>query len=167
MGSALLLDYAQGHSCQLVAMERIMKFRLEIDINLPRNKVVSLFDNVDNLKHWQPELVSFSHLRGTPGQIGAQSALRYNMGGKECELIETITARNLPDEFSGTYEMKGVWNKIENRFVVVNDQQTRWIADNEFRCGGFMKVLGWLMPGMFKKQSFKYMQQFKAFAESA
>lgn len=143
-----------------------MKYRLEIDINQPRSKVIELFDDPDNLKHWQPGFISFSHRSGTPGEVGAQSTLRYNMGGSECEMIETITARRLPDEFSGTYETKGVWNKIENRFVELGPNQTRWIADNEFRCAGFVKLLGWLMPGMFKKQSRKFMQQFKVFAET-
>lgn len=144
-----------------------MKYRLEIDIDLPRDKVIELFDNVDNLKHWQPELVSFSHLSGTPGQVGAKSRLLYNMGGREMEMIETILVRNLPDTFSGTYEIKGIWNQIDNRFVAVSDSKTHWQFDSEFRGGGMMKIMIWLMPGMFKKQSFKYMQQFKAFAEAA
>lgn len=144
-----------------------MKYRLEIDIDLPRDKVIELFDNVDNLKHWQPELVSFSHLSGTPGQVGAKSRLLYNMGGREMEMIETILERNLPDTFFGTYEIEGIWNQIDNRFIVLNDRKTRWQLDSEFRGGGIMKIMIWLMPGMFKKQSFKYMQQFKAFAEAA
>ena len=142
-----------------------MKYRLEIDIDLPRSRVIELFDNPDNLKHWQPELVSFSHRSGTAGQVGAQSILRYNMGGRECDMIETITVRKLPDEFSGTYEMKGIWNKIENRFVELGPNQTRWIVDNEFRCTGLLKLMAWLMPGMFRKQSLKFMQQFKSFAQ--
>ena len=142
-----------------------MKFQLEIDINLPREQVIALFDNVENLKHWQPDLVSFEHLSGTPGQVGARSRLRYKMGKRDVELIETITVRQLPDIFAGTYKTEGVWNLIENRFVAVNARQTRWLTDNEFRCHGIVKILSWLMPSMFKKQSFKFMQQFKAFAE--
>ncbi len=142
-----------------------MKFQLEIDINLPREQVIALFDNVENLKHWQPDLVSFEHLSGTPGQVGARSRLRYKMGKRDVELIETITVRQLPDIFAGTYETEGVWNLIENRFVAVNARQTRWLTDNEFRCHGIVRILSWLMPSMFKKQSFKFMQQFKAFAE--
>ncbi|MFZ5843881.1 MAG: SRPBCC family protein [Pseudomonadota bacterium] len=142
-----------------------MKCRLEIDIDLPRERVIALFDDPANLKRWQPELLSFEHLSGEPGQVGAKSRLRYQMGKREVELIETIIERRLPDVFSGSYETKGMWNGIENRFVELDNGHTRWIADNEFRGSGLLKLLIWLMPGAFKKQSFKYMQQFKTFAE--
>jgi len=77
----------------------------------------------------------------------------------------TITIRNLPDEFAGTYEAKGVYNVVSNRFEEISPNKTRWISDNEFKFGGFMAIIGWLMPGSFKKQSFKYLQLFKEFAE--
>lgn len=44
-----------------------MKYELEITINLPRERVIELFDNPDNLKKWQEGLQSFSHRSGTPG----------------------------------------------------------------------------------------------------
>ena len=37
--------------------------------------------------------------------------------------------------------------------------------ENEFQFKGFMKLIGFFMPGAFEKQSFKYMKDFKAFAE--
>ncbi|MDO8649005.1 MAG: SRPBCC family protein [Candidatus Peregrinibacteria bacterium] len=41
-----------------------MKFTHEVTINLPVARVVELADNPDNLKYWQPELVSFEHFTG-------------------------------------------------------------------------------------------------------
>lgn len=32
---------------------------------------------------------------------------------------------------------------------------------------GFMKIVGWLMPGAIKKETQKLMDQFKVFAENA
>ena len=142
-----------------------MKYTLEIDIDLPREKVIELFDNTDNMFKWMEGLVGFEHLSGEAGQEGAQSRLKYKMGKREIEMIETITKRNLPDEFTGTYEAKGVWNEVANRFVEVSPEKTKWITDHEFRFTGFMKVIGFLMPGSFKKQSYKYLELFKKFAE--
>lgn len=142
-----------------------MNYTLEIDINLPRTKVIELFDNPDNLKHWQPGLVSFEPLSGKPGEIGAKSKLKYKMGKREIEMIETITARNLPDEFSGIYEAKGVWNENKNYFSEVDENTTKWTSEVDFQFSGFMKLIGMLMPGSFKKESCKYMENFKAFAE--
>jgi carbon monoxide dehydrogenase subunit G len=142
-----------------------MKYSNEIEINLPLNRVIALFDNPDNMKHWQPGLQGFEHISGTPGQPGAKSRLKYKMGSREIEMIETITKRDLPKEFSGTYDAKGVHNIIENRFYPVGENKTKWVADNEFQFSGFMKLMGWLMPGAFKKQSQKFLEDFKAYAE--
>jgi carbon monoxide dehydrogenase subunit G len=142
-----------------------MKYTNEVLINLPVHKVVELFDNPDNLKKWQPGLISFEHLSGTAGEPGAKSKLKYKMGSREMEMIETITVRNLPVEFSGTYEMKGTLNKISNSFIPVSDNQTRYVTENEFQFSGFMKVFGFLFPGMFRKQTQKFLEDFKKFAE--
>lgn len=143
-----------------------MKYELEITIDLPRERVIELFDNPDNMKHWQPGLVSFEHLSGEPGKEGAKSHLKYEMGKRKIEMVETVLKRDLPHEFSGTYETKGVWNKVENFFDEMDPNSTRWKSVNEFRCGGFMKLMTRLMPGAFKKQSLTYMKNFKKFAEA-
>lgn len=144
-----------------------MKYELELDINLPRKKVIELFDNVDNLKKWQPGLVSFDHISGTQGEVGAKSNLHFKMGKREFKMVETITAKNLPDEFSGTYELKGMWNHAQNFFVEKDEQTTSWKVKQEFKGKGLMALMCWLMPGAFKKQTHKYMGLFKAFAEKA
>ena len=80
-------------------------------------------------------------------------------------MIETITKRSLPDEFSGTYEAKGVWNEIKNYFSAKDQNTTTWKIKREFIGKGFMKIMMALMPGAFKKQTLKFMNNFKEFAE--
>ena len=143
-----------------------MKYTNEVEIDLPVQKVVELFDNPDNMKYWQPGLQSFEHISGEPGQAGAKSRLKYKMGNRDIEMIETITKRNLPEEFSGTYETKGVYNIISNRFIPLNETRTKYVSETEFEFKGMMKIIGWIMPGAFKKQSQKFMDDFKRFAES-
>ena len=144
-----------------------MKYTNEIEIKAPIHRVIELFDNVDNLAMWQPGLISFEHLSGTAGQVGAKSKLKYRMGKRDIEMIETITKKNLPEEFSGTYEAKGVLNIISNRFIAVNENTTKMVAKNEFQFKGFMKIVSLLMPGVFKKQTQQYLEQFKTFVEAA
>ncbi|MEJ2596257.1 MAG: SRPBCC family protein [bacterium] len=141
-----------------------MKFTLEIEINLPRDKVIELFDNPDNLVEWQNGFVSYEPLEGKPGEEGSTARLRYKMGNRDIEMTETITRKTLPEEFNGTYEAKGVFNIIRNRFI---DQgtTTRWISENEFYFTGIMRFLAFFLPGAFRKQSLKYMRNFKTFAE--
>ena len=92
-----------------------MKYNCEIEIDLPLNRVIELFDSTENLYKWQPGLISFEHLSGEPGQVGAKSKLQYKMGKREIEMIETITERKLPDELSCTYDAKGVFNIVFNK----------------------------------------------------
>lgn len=142
-----------------------MKYTAETEINLPVDKVIRLFDNPDNLKKWMKGLVSFEPVSGVPGQVGAKSKLRFKMGSRDIEMIETITVRNLPAEFSGTYEAKGVFNIVRNKFTDLGNGRTNYATEQEFQFSGFMKIIGWLMPGAFKKQSVKYLEDFKTFAE--
>src|SRR5688572_21715882 len=124
-----------------------MKYSNEIEINLPRQKVIELFDSFDNMKHWQQGFISHEHISGTPGQVGAKAKLKYKNGKREIALIETITKRNLPDEFAGTYEMNGVWNLVDNKFIEVSSSETKWISYCEFRLSGFMmRLIAFLMP---------------------
>jgi uncharacterized membrane protein len=143
-----------------------MKFNAEVTINLPRQRVIELFDNADNMSKWQPGLKSFEHLSGTPGQPGAKSKLRYEMNGREIEMIETITVRNLPDEFSGTYDVSGVHNIVVNRFYEAGPDKTRWVTENDFQFKGLMTIMAIFMGGSFRKENEATMQRFKSFAES-
>jgi uncharacterized membrane protein len=143
-----------------------MKFTCQIEINKPVETVVSLFDNPDNMNKWMEGLQSFEHLSGTPGQPGAKSRLKFKMGKRNIEMIETVTVRNLPHEFSGTYEAEGVMNVVKNYFKPLPGNKTSYITEQEFQFKGFMKFIALLMPGAFKKQSMKYLSNFKNFAEN-
>ena len=91
-----------------------MKYTVEIEINKPVDRVIELFDNPDNMDKWMEGLQSFEPISGVPGQPGATSKLKFKMGKREIEMIETVTVRNLPDEFSGNYEGKGFFNTVRN-----------------------------------------------------
>ena len=143
-----------------------MKYTCSIDIDKPLEEVVRLFDNPDNLKYWQPGLQSYERLSGVPGEPGAQAALQYKMGNREIEMIETVVDRNHPHEFTNRYEAKGVTNISTSIFEPINEHRTRYRSEQEFLLSGFMKLMGWFMPGAFRKQSEKYLQQFKEYVEN-
>lgn len=143
-----------------------MKYTCEITIDRPLQEVIEKLDNAENMKHWQRGLLSYEVTQGTPGQEGAKMQLNYQMGKRQMSLTETITKRNFPHEFEATYDTKGVHNIQKLNFEETPDGKTKWVSDCEFQFQGFgMKLMGWLMPAAFKKQSLKYMQDFKAFVE--
>lgn len=143
-----------------------MRYTLEITVAVPRDKVIELFDNPDNLPHWQESLASLELLSGIRGQTGAKSKLVHKFRDHKVEMIETVERRSLPDELIYTYEAKNAWNRVVNRFIEINKNKTMWVLITEFKCTGFLRVLAFLMPSIFKKASLKDMKEFKGFAES-
>lgn len=144
-----------------------MKYTSEIIIDLPREEVIKKLDNAENMKHWQRGLVNYKFLDGIPGKVGAKMELEYKMGKRNVVLTETITKNEFPSEFHAHYDAKGVHNEQKNFFHDLSENKTKWVSESEFEFEGFgMKVMAFLMPGAFKKQSMKYLKDFKNFAET-
>ena len=143
-----------------------MQYTCAITINKPIEEVISLFTNPDNMELWMEGLQGFKHLSKEPNKEGAKTELHFKMGKREITMIETIIKNNLPEEMVTTYDAKGVYNKIITTFRPVDGNTTKYISDNYFEFKGFfMKIMGMLMPGAFKKQSMKYLEDFKTFTE--
>lgn len=141
-------------------------YTVTIDIDVPRERVIELFDNPDNLGAWQTGFVSFENVEGEPGEVGAISKIKYKHGKREFELIETVTERNLPETFNGNYEWGGGFNTLENHFTELGPDKTRWESKCVYELRNpMLKLMGFLMPGMFKKQNMKYLENFKRFCE--
>jgi len=141
-----------------------MRYTLEIVIDAPRDRVVELFTDPAHFSEWQPGLECYELVSGTQSQTGAKAELTTRAGNRITGMTETTESNSLPDEFVVTYETHGVWNRIVNQFVLVDDNTTRWVADNEFRFEGVRKALG-LLEGSFKKETLESMELFKAFVE--
>lgn len=144
-----------------------MKYTIEVLIKSPREEVIKKLDNIDNIKHWQRGLVSAEHMSGTPGEVGAKMKLSYKFGKRQMDLIETITKRDFPNEFNATYETKDMHNAQQNIFEETPEGYTKWTSHSEFIPSSFLlRVMVFLMPGAFKKQSKKYLEDFKDFVET-
>ena len=144
-----------------------MKYTTEVTIDLPRSEFVLKFDNPENMQHWQRGLKGYKDVSGEPGEEGSKMELQYKMGKRELVLVETIIKRNMPYEFHATYDTKGVHNIQKNFFKDIEENKTLWVSESEFQFSGiFMKLMGFFMPGAFKKQSCQYLEDFKAFAET-
>lgn len=142
-----------------------MKFHIEIVVDISFAKLLELFENPDNLKRWQPNVISFTPLSGEIGQVGATAEIRYDMVVKKIVMKETILKRNIPDEFVLRYDSDGVSNTVTNNFKEIAPNKTRWIMQNNFKFGGIMKFAALALKGVFKKQTELTMERFKKFAE--
>jgi polyketide cyclase/dehydrase/lipid transport protein len=144
-----------------------VKIKLEITINKARADVWRAFDNIENMKKWQPTLTKFESVSGTPGQVGAVSKLTYEENGREFALIEKITQRDEPNRFDGIYENNFADNIIRNKFIEQGKDQTLWALETEFAFKTMlMKVMGPLMKKNLVTRTRKDMERFKEMAES-
>lgn len=142
-----------------------MKYSIELIINKSRAEVWKKFDNAENLYKWMPTLKEFNHESGEAGQPGAKSRLKFLEGRRDIEMIETIVKRNEPEEFSGTYEMKGTRNLVENSFSDLEDNKTKWQLDSEFEFSGIYKILSPFFKSTIVKRTKSDMNRFKDFVE--
>jgi carbon monoxide dehydrogenase subunit G len=142
-----------------------MKYTCTTIIKKPIEEVLEKFLNPESLKHWQPGFVSITPLSGAAGQVGSKAKYTVQMGKRQMELIETVVKNDLPNEFTVQFNSGKLVNTVSNHFKVIDANTTQNDCTTEFELSGMMKIVGWLMPGAFKKQTMVYMNNFKAFVE--
>jgi hypothetical protein len=143
-----------------------MKYTTEIIIRVPRDKAIELFDSTENLYQWQPGLKSYEQIRGEPGQTDSQSAMVYEGRKGDLVMTETISHRNLPDEFHAIYTAKGVYNEMYNYFSEADAESTLWKTVSVFRFKGLMALMAPFMKQAFRDNTLLSMERFKVFAET-
>lgn len=144
-----------------------MRYELSISIDAPRERVLAVFTDPARAADWQPGLLSITPVSGPPGAAGSTARLVFKQGKGRMEMLETITTRDLPSAFHTTYETTGVWSGTENWFSEEGPEKTRYRTVNEFRFSNpLLRFMGALMPGMFRKQSFAYMENLKRICEA-
>jgi hypothetical protein len=153
-----------------------MKYTVSIEIALPRERVAQLLADPAHLPQWLRGLVVHEPVSGAHGELGTVSRVVMRMGKQEFEATETITRREPADLHeipSGTvvrFEREivggGMWNAARERLTEAGPERTRWESENEYRFDSvLMRLIGRVMPGMFRKQSLQHMRDFQAFAE--
>lgn len=144
-----------------------MQFTFSYTLDRSRADVWRAFDSVDNMKKWQPTLVGFDRISGTPGQPGAVSRLTYEEGGRSVILTETITLRREPEEFAGRYDSAMGTTAIRNRFEALSPTSTRWDVTSDVEFRGLWRLLAPFIRGMIRKRTRTDLERFKSMLESS
>ncbi|NND94471.1 MAG: SRPBCC family protein [Flavobacteriales bacterium] len=147
------------------------KFTCSVDINAPMHKVVELWQDPNQLQHWQEGFLGIEPLSGEKGAVGSTMKMRYKMNRskKEFQLIETILVNDLPNQFIGQYEGPGMVNTMNSEFQELPNGMTRWQAEIDYKIirGFMMKLIAAIAPSMFKRQTQKWLDRFKELVESS
>lgn len=142
-----------------------MKYTVSNTINAPLEKVTDKFIEPEGALEWMEGITAVRRISGTPYTTGAISEWDSNYKNREMTMSETVLESNLPDSIKFQYSSKMGLNEVEIKFEKIDEHTTRQIGNNYFEMKGFMKIIGFLFKGMFKKQSLKYMNGFKAYCE--
>ena len=145
-----------------------MKFGGTIIIDKPYAEVAALFADKKNLKEWQDGFQKKELMSGTEGENGAISKIYLAQGKREMELVETVVDNQLPHSFEAHYHHKHMDNTLKTSFIPINDTQTEYKTEGEYtRISWVMpKFMALLFPSIFRKQAYKWMENFKSFVES-
>lgn len=143
-----------------------MKYSASIEIDRPLHDVVEKFQDIENMHKWQEGLIGYKLLEGQPGATGSTMSLSYQMGKRKVDMIETILNNNLPARFDVMFEANGVKNINTNTFEALSPNRTRMTIETEFEFRGFMRLIAFVMPGAFRKQTSKMLNDFKKFVEA-
>jgi len=145
-----------------------MKFTCTIEIEQTLEKVAQLFADPKYLGNYQPGFISKEIIKGSSGQNGAISKMYYKQGKGKMELTETIVDNNLPHSFFATYHHKHMDNTMKCSFTALSTTRTRYTSEIEYTAfrGVLPKLMAFLVPGLFKKQVQKWLNNFKLFAEN-
>ena len=144
-----------------------MKFTVQLPIHKSRLEVWKAFDNPDNMKKWQPSLISFDRISGAQGQPGAVARLTYEENGRQFALIEKVTYREEPQRLDSVYENDFADNIVRNKFIEQGNDQTLWVVETEYKFKTLiMRILGPIMKKNFVARTQKDMERFKEIVES-
>lgn len=141
----------------------MVRYQVETEINKPIDQVIRVFADRSLLPKWQPGILGSEQIESYPYP---KYKLMMTFGKRKMPMIETILRNELPGHFDGTYEMKGIFNRVQNSFEAMGPGTTRWKCTSEFRFSGLMRIIAFFMKGDFKKQSEVIMRNFKKFAET-
>lgn len=145
-----------------------MQINCSIEINKSRAEVVGLFQNRSQHHHWHQGLQSFELLKGKDWEVGTQHHIPFKVGRTKFVLLETITHNNLPSSIQMQVDTlgKGINNTMLNKFTELDSGKTFYEVDVVYTFTSWpMKLMAKLMPGMFKKQVQKMLEQFKVAIE--
>lgn len=138
-----------------------MTYTKEIVINKDIKTVFDKLTSPDFMSDWQETLV------GQNKNEEGKWVYIYNQGGREMEIVENVQKKEKPSIYNVEYTANGVINIMNSTFESIDENTTKWTAENEFKFTNLMmKVIGFVFGGSFPKQTEKDMQAFKNAVES-
>jgi len=141
---------------------RTIKSVVELEINVPQDKLAELYADPDNNKKWMDDLDLYEPISGEPGMVGSKYRFGQN-GNRKMVFVATVTARNLPDEVKLTLDAPNVQVSVTVKFYALTPEMTKFISEEVFLLEG---IINEMVEKGIKDTHRRHMVAFKHFAES-
>ena len=84
-----------------------MIFDIEIEIDLPRDKVIALIRNKELIPQWHSSIKNFELISGKPDEVGAKSLVTLEQSGRTFTFESVVIKSDLPNEISSRGSKEG------------------------------------------------------------
>ena len=144
-----------------------MKYACSVEVPLNREEAIALWLDESKLAQWQDGFQHKNWISGSPNTDQSVSQILLFQNGRKMELEESILTNALPEFIEGEYVHIHMTNIQKVVFEILGENQTKITTEvhyTEFNTL-IIKVMAFLFPGMFKKQSQKWPDQFVILAQ--
>ena len=142
-----------------------MKSVVQVDIDVPRERLASLFADPTLSTKWMDDIERYEPIGGQPGAPGST----YRLVPKKGDMIfmATVIANELPNESRLRLDADNVTVAITARYVAIAAERSRLVSEEVFTFKGLLpKVGGFLARGAIHRAHRRHMEAFKRFAEA-
>ena len=143
----------------------------EIIINSDIQNVIDLHEDPNYLEHYMNGFISFKTVQGESRKTGSISEISIVFNSNESVtrkivMKEKVLSNNLPNEKVIQLNTGSVNNLITYRFVKLGKDKTQFFRTHEYEFNTYMKVYSFFMSRKIKRESYKYLKNFKNFVEN-
>lgn len=142
----------------------MVKSIVQLDINLPQQRLASLFADPTLSTKWMDDVERYEPLSGQPGAPGSKYRLVPKKG--DMVFVATVVSNDLPNESRLSLEASNLTVSITARYLAIDNGRSRLISEEVF---AFKTVVGRIMSfvarGAIRKAHRRHMEAFKRFAE--
>lgn len=140
-------------------------YQTNITVDKPLTETFTLFNDIDQLDKWIPEVKKIEVIKETPDKVGSQYKMTVVNEGNEVEMTETVTGYEENKLVSLEFDA-GSMHKTDTYHFTSDGTTTTISADHV--CEGtnyMMKCVFAFFKGMFRNIDQTYLDNFKKVAE--
>jgi len=137
-----------------------MNYTVDILIDAPREKVASLYVDLNRMSEWETGLKSIEHTDKHLFETGSKGIFHFEFNEIKMPMKVSVEKNELPHQIIQIFEVPGAWNRCDNHFIEKGGQ-TLWKMDVVFKFEQDMNVA----LERFIEKTKASMMVFKSFVE--